>query len=56
MSDLDAAAQPSCPTCLTVMQPNDGGDECRECGHRVEWPAAEHPGDGEGIIDLDDWR
>lgn len=52
MSDLDAAAQPSCPTCLTVMQPNAGGDECRECGWRVEWPEAEHPGMGGDIPDI----
>lgn len=52
MSDLDAAAQPSCPTCLTVMQPVDGGDECRECGHRGEWPEVVKPEDPDGIIDF----
>src|SRR5690606_9908803 len=52
MSDLDAAAQPSCPTCLTVMQPTDGGDGWRECEVTLDGAAVAHPGDGEGIIGL----
>lgn len=52
MDDLDSAAQPICPACGVTMHPENDGDECRECGYRIEWPEAEHPGDGEGIIDL----
>ncbi|WP_119697060.1 hypothetical protein [Microbacterium halotolerans] len=53
---LDDGAQPICPACGVTMHPEGEGDECRECGYRIEWPAGEHPGDGEGIVDLDDWR
>ncbi len=52
MDFLNDAAQPTCPRCGVAMHPIAGADECRECGYRIEWPAAEHPGDGEGIIDF----
>ena len=56
MDDTDYGAQPACPTCGVAMHPIRHGDECRECGHRVEWPRVDHPGFGEGITELDDWR
>ncbi|WP_156759577.1 hypothetical protein [Microbacterium karelineae] len=52
MDDLDVAAQPHCPDCRVVMRPQEGGDECPACGRRIEWPHVEHPGDGDGIVDL----
>lgn len=52
MDDLDYAAQPICPACGVTMHPENGGDECRECEYRIEWPHAEHPGYGDGIIDF----
>lgn len=53
MSDLDFAAQPVCPACGVTTYPESGADVCRECGWRVEWPAAEHPGEGgPGIVDF----
>ncbi|MGO1770745.1 MAG: hypothetical protein ACTHZX_12410 [Microbacterium sp.] len=32
--------QPICPSCGVTMHPEDGGDECRECGYRIEWDEA----------------
>lgn len=49
MDELDYAAQPICPACGVTMNPEDDGDECWECGYRINKPAGEHPGDGEEI-------
>ena len=59
---LDPDAQPICPHCGVTMHPEDGADECRECGHRVPWSGgagdARDPGDDEWAADPDgdhDW-
>lgn len=54
MSDLDLeyGRQPVCPHCAVVMYPTRGGDECRECGHRFEWPRARKPVDDPDIVDF----
>ena len=52
MDDTDYGAQPACPTCGVVMHPIRHGDECRECGYRIEWPRVRKPVDGPNIIDL----
>lgn len=55
--DLADGAQPICPACGVTTNPVDGADECRECGWRVEYPPTPpHPGFGEGLPDIDDWR
>lgn len=56
MDPLADLAQPICPTCGVTMHPEDGGDECRECGYRIEYPEVTHPGFGDEIPDIDDWR
>lgn len=53
---LADGAQPICPSCGVTMHPENGGDECRECGYRIEYPEATHPGYGDDLPDLDDWR
>ena len=54
MSDLDLehARQPVCPRCAVVMHALRGGDECRVCGYRVEWPRTRKPVDDPSIIDF----
>ncbi|WP_119697262.1 hypothetical protein [Microbacterium halotolerans] len=52
----DDGAHPLRPACGVTMHPESEGDECRECGYRIEWPAGEPPGDSKGILELDDWR
>jgi len=52
MDPLAYGAQPICPSCGVTMHPEDGADECRECGHRIPWDEGERPADPEGIIDF----
>ncbi|WP_221585531.1 hypothetical protein [Microbacterium sp. G2-8] len=52
MDLFEHAAQPICPECGVTMHPEDGRDECRECGYRIEWPEAQHPGYGDDIADV----
>ena len=47
--DADAGAEPHCEVCGTVMHVIDGGYRCRTCGHVVEIPWVEHPGDGDAL-------
>lgn len=47
--DVDAGAEPHCEVCGTVMHVIDGGYRCRGCGHVVEIPWVEHPGDGDAL-------
>ncbi len=44
---LDAAVQPACPTCGTVLHTLRRGFECRGCGFEIDIPWVEHPGDGD---------
>lgn len=52
----DDGAQPICPACGVTMHPEGEGDECRECGYRIEWSQGEQSGDSEGNSDFDDWH
>lgn len=52
MDPLDLATQPICPACGVTTYPEDDADVCRECGYRIEWPAAEHPGMGGDIPEI----
>jgi tRNA(Ile2) C34 agmatinyltransferase TiaS len=44
--DLDAAAEPRCEICGTVMHAIDGGYRCRGCVHELRIPWTEAPDDG----------
>lgn len=44
---LDAAVQPACPTCGTVLRTLRRGFECRGCKATIDEPWVEHPGDGD---------
>ncbi len=52
--DLDAGAQPSCPTCGTVMREGDGGYECGWDGTRIEVPWVERPRSGDALPGIRD--
>jgi len=52
MDDLDAAEQPRCPACGTVMRAVDGAFACGWCGEAIEIPWAERPADGDDLPGL----
>jgi hypothetical protein len=41
----EAVEQPSCDVCGTVMREADSAYVCGYCGHAVDVPLMEHPGD-----------
>lgn len=53
--DLDLSMQPRCEACGTVMHVVDGGYLCRACGHMVDIPWIEHPGDGDNEVTAGPW-
>lgn len=52
---LDLSTQPRCEACETVMHVVDGGYRCRACGHMVDIPWVEHPGDGDDEVTAGPW-
>lgn len=47
--DFDAGAQPTCPTCGTVMRETDGAYACGWDGTRIEVPWAERARGGDDL-------
>lgn len=52
MDPFEGLTEPTCPEDGTVMVIERGAYRCRGCGHTGVLPPAQHPGDGDGIIDF----
>ena len=52
MDDLDAAAQPRCPSCHVLMRTEGSAFACPSCGEREVIPWVRKPLDDPGIVDF----